>query len=88
MTWHVKCQVGVAYRYNDLAKVSAVETIQNELVVSKWDEKSFHFGPRKSAWHCKSPCKSPLVTGATMNVSGRTTLPDKPQQCANPPDCK
>ena len=31
MTWHVKCQVGVAYRYNDLAKVSAVETIQNEI---------------------------------------------------------
>ena len=40
--------------YNELAKVSAVETIQNEPVVSKWVEESFHFGPRKSAWHWKS----------------------------------
>ena len=49
-------------RYNKLAKVSAVETIQNELVVSKWDEESFHFGPRKSAWHCESPVeKAPAM---------------------------
>ena len=63
-------------RYNELAKVSAVETIQNELVVSKWVEGRFisvpekvpgtanHFGPRKSAWHCKSsanPSANPCI---------------------------
>ena len=28
---HAECQVGVASRYNELEKVSAVETFQNEL---------------------------------------------------------
>ncbi len=29
-----------------------------------------------------------LLTGGTMDVSGRTNLPDKPQKtCANPPNC-
>ena len=37
----VGCQVGVANRYSELEKVSAVETFQN--------------GPRKSARHWKSP---------------------------------
>ena len=55
-------------RYNKLAKVSAGETIQNELVVSKWVEESFHFGPRKSAWHCKSLYMS--------SAQGRFTSPD------------
>ena len=42
----------MASRYNELEKVSAVETFQNELGGFKVDERSFHFGPRKSARQC------------------------------------
>ena len=37
----------VANRYTELEKVSAVETIQNELVVSKWIEGRFISVPEK-----------------------------------------